>query len=193
MTSIFVTRCWTPAEAALLPGPELRGDEPDDRDIEALQVFSETEVNVGEVNKDRHAWTYFLNVTDELLELGVDVGSVADDLGDAHVGDVFGADDALLPGALHLLPAESGEGGGGECFAESVDDLGAVVIARCLAGGEEEVRVGRGGDGASLSRRPTCVRESPETRWRASGVGRSFDGVRLTPDFAQDDQVQVSQ
>jgi len=36
---------------------------------------------------------------------------VADDLGDAHVGDVFGADDAELASLRHALAAEAGEGG----------------------------------------------------------------------------------
>jgi hypothetical protein len=38
---------------------------------------------------------------------------VAEDLGDAHVRDVFGADGAVLAGALHLDAAEADEGGGG--------------------------------------------------------------------------------
>ena len=46
------------------------------------------------------------------------MGDVAEDLGDAHVGDVFGADDALLVLAGHRGAAEAGEGGAGEAGAE---------------------------------------------------------------------------
>jgi hypothetical protein len=70
-----------------------------------------------------------------------------EDLGDAHDGDVFGADDALLAGVLHVEAAEAGEGGVGEAEFEGVDEGGAVVVAGGLACGEEDVRVGRGGDG----------------------------------------------
>ncbi len=41
-----------PAQAAALPGPELRADEVDDRDAEALQLAGEAEVDVGEVDED---------------------------------------------------------------------------------------------------------------------------------------------
>ena len=39
-----------PAQAAALPGPELRADKPEDRDAEALAVHGEAEVDVGEVD-----------------------------------------------------------------------------------------------------------------------------------------------
>jgi hypothetical protein len=71
--------------------------------------------------------------------------------GDAHVGNVFSADDAGLAGGFHLRAAEAGEGGLsweglGDAGAQLGDDLGAVVVARGLAGGEEDARVGSGGD-----------------------------------------------
>ena len=74
----------------------------------------------------------------------VDVEGVAEDFGDAHVGDVFGADDALLAGGFHCGAAEAGEGGGGMRRAEFGDDLGAVVVAGGFAGGEEDARIGFG-------------------------------------------------
>ena len=43
-----------PAEAAALPGPELRADEPDDRNSCAVEVFGEAEVDVREVDQDCH-------------------------------------------------------------------------------------------------------------------------------------------
>jgi hypothetical protein len=41
-----------PAEAAALPGPELRRDQPDDGDAGAAKMFGEAEVDVGEVDED---------------------------------------------------------------------------------------------------------------------------------------------
>jgi hypothetical protein len=38
------------------------------------------------------------------------------------VGNVFGANDALLPGCLHLLAAKAGEECRGELLAECQDD-----------------------------------------------------------------------
>jgi hypothetical protein len=76
---------------------------------------------------------------------------VAEDFGEAHVRDIFGADDALLAGGLHGGAAEAGEGGGGYAGAEFGDDLGAVVVAGGFAGGEEDARIGDGGDGDKFS------------------------------------------
>jgi hypothetical protein len=58
------------------------------------------------------------------------------------VGDVFGADDALLAFRFHCSSAQAGEGGGGDATAEFSDDLGAVVVAGGFAGGEEDARIG---------------------------------------------------
>ena len=131
-----------PAEAAALPGPELGGDEPEDGDVAAVEFAGEAEVDVGEVDEDGGGGVGLVDVADEPAELGVDVGGVAEDFGDAHVGDVFGADDAGLAGGLHEEAAETGEGGLGESLFQGVDDLRAVEIARGFAGGEKEVRVG---------------------------------------------------
>jgi len=139
-----------PAETALFPGPELGGDEPEDGDVEAFESLGEAEVDVGEVDEDGDGGAGALDVADELLVLAVDVGRVADDLGDAHVGYVFGADDAVLAGFGHALAAETGEGGLGDFVAQGIDELRAVDVAGGLTGGEEEVRVGRSGDRDSL-------------------------------------------
>jgi hypothetical protein len=138
-----------PAQAAALPGPELRADEPEDRDAEASAVFGEAEVDVGEVDEDSEIRPGAFEVGDQLAILPEDEGGVADDLRDAHVGDVFGADDASLAGDFHLCATEAGECGG-DAAAEFGDDLGAVVVAGGFAGGEEDARVGRCGDEVSL-------------------------------------------
>ena len=62
------------------------------------------------------------------------------------MGDVFGADDALLASGFHGGSAKAGEGGGGDSGAEFGDDLGAVVVAGGFAGGEKDARIGVRGD-----------------------------------------------
>jgi len=62
------------------------------------------------------------------------------------VGDIFGADDALLALALHLVAAEADERGRWQGRPEGGDELRAVVVAAGLAGREEDARVGGIGD-----------------------------------------------
>jgi len=140
-----------PAEAAALPRPELGRDEPDDGDAGAGEVFGEAEVDVGEVDEDGDVGAVALDAGDEFPVAGVDAGDVAEDFGDAHDGNVFGADDAGLAGLLHVRAAEAGEGGVGQARAQGVDEGGAVVVAGGFAGGEEDARVGLRGDGFSLA------------------------------------------
>ena len=71
---------------------------------------------------------------------------MADDLGDAHVGYVFGADDAVEAGGLHLAATEAEGGEVRAAGAELGEDLGAVVVAAGFAGREEDARVGCCGD-----------------------------------------------
>jgi uncharacterized protein YdeI (YjbR/CyaY-like superfamily) len=93
---------------------------------------------------------------------------VPDDLGDAHVGDVFGADDALEAGGLHLQAAEAEEGRLRGAGAELGDELRAVVVAAGFAGGEKDGRVGFGCDGTSVDfSRGDCMVASAVKRFRA--------------------------
>src|ERR1019366_8031903 len=151
-----VDKALHPAQAAALPGPERRADEPEDGNAESLAVHGEAEVDVGKVDEDGERWRRALDGGDERAVLRMDVGGVAQDLGEAHVGDVLGADDALLAGGFHGGAAESGEGGAGQAGAEFGDDLGAVVVAGGFACGEEDAPIGDGSDGSRVdgSQRP---------------------------------------
>jgi hypothetical protein len=80
------------------------------------------------------------------------VRDVAEDLGYAHDGDVFGADDLLLMLPGHLGAAEAGEGGVWDADTESGNELRAVGVAGGFAGREENARIGETcGDASSLS------------------------------------------
>jgi hypothetical protein len=140
-----------PAKPAALPGPELRRDKPNDGDAGAIKVTGEAEVHVREVDEDGDGGALATDGAGEAAVAGIDVWDVAEDLGDTHDSDVFGADDLLLMLTCHLSAAETGEAGAGDAGAEGGDDLGAVGVAGGFAGREEDARVGGSGDASSLS------------------------------------------
>ena len=63
---------------------------------------------------------------------------------------ILGADHTMLACLLHRLATEPGEGRAGKAAAQAGDDLGAVVVARGLAGREEDPRIALSSDGPSL-------------------------------------------
>ena len=135
----------------MLPRPELRRNEPDDRDPGAVEVFGEAEVDVGEVDEDRYVGAVAPDGGDEAAVAGDNMRDVAKDFGDAHDSDIFGADGLLLALGAHFCAAEAGEEGGGEMWFELRDEPRAVVVPRGFSGGEEDARVGWCGDGLSLA------------------------------------------
>jgi len=140
-----------PVEAASFPGPELRRDEPDDRDASATEMSGEAKVDVREVDEDSYGGTVAADGTDKAAVAGIDVGDVAENFCYAHDCNVFGADDLLLMLAGHLGAAEAGEGCVGEAGAKGSDYLSAVGIPGGFASREEDARIGDGGDASSLS------------------------------------------
>lgn len=135
------------AQTAALPGPELRADEPEDGNAEAFDVFGEAEVDLWEVDEDGDIRVVALDRGDQLSILRVDVRRVAEDLGEAHMGDILGTDDALEAGGGHLGAAQPRECGVGETCVQVGYELCAVVIGGGLSGGEEDARVGEDGYG----------------------------------------------
>jgi hypothetical protein len=123
-----------PLETAALPCPELWADAVDDGDGEFFKLASQAEVDVGEIDEDGDIWAVFFDGGDEAAVFAVDVWHVTDDFGDAHVGYVFGANDALEAGFFHLFAAEAEAGEVGVAGAKFGEKLGAVVIAAGLAG-----------------------------------------------------------
>jgi len=127
-----------PAQAALLPRPQLRADQPENRNAEGVAVFCQAEIYVGEIDQDGELRFALSEAGFQLLELGINIGGMADDFGEAHVGNVFGADDALDSGVGHFLAAESEEGCVGEVLENFGDEFCAVVIARGFACRDED-------------------------------------------------------
>ena len=123
-----------PAKAAALPGPELRADEVDDRGAEFFQLAGKPEIDVGEVDEDGDVGPPLPDGSHEAAIGSVDARHVADDLGDAHVGDVFGPHDAIEACVLHLPAAKAETGELGRTPAKLGDELRAVVVSAGFAG-----------------------------------------------------------
>jgi uncharacterized protein YdeI (YjbR/CyaY-like superfamily) len=139
-----------PTEAATLPGPKLWADEVDDGDVEFLKFAGEAEVDVGKVDEDGDIGMLLFDGRDEAAVLPVDVGHVPDDLGDAHVCDVFGSDDAVEAGGLHLFATQAETGELRIASAKFGEELSAVMVTAGFAGREEDARVGTRDDGTSV-------------------------------------------
>jgi len=139
-----------PAEAAPLPGPKLWADEVDYGDAEFFQFAGQAEVDIRKVDEDRDIGAMFFDGGDEAAVLTIDVGHVPDHLGDAHVGDVFGTDDAAEAGGFHLFTPEAETGELQMTPAKFGEELGAVVVAAGFAGREKDARVGARDDGTSV-------------------------------------------
>jgi len=152
-----------PAEAASFPRPELRTDQVDHGNVKALQLAGEAKVDVREVDENGNRGSLPPDSADELAELGVDIGCVTEHFGNAHVGNVLGADDTPLASLFHLPAAETEESCLGKGRLQRLNQLRAVVVPRGLSGGEEDMRIGRRHDGNSLA----CCRS-----YRSGKLGR---------------------
>ena len=76
---------------------------------EVAEVLRKTEVHVWKVDEDGNRRSLAANCADQPSILSVDERRMPDHLRDAHMGDVFGADDAALACSLHLAASEAEE------------------------------------------------------------------------------------
>jgi len=129
-------------DSMLLPRPQLRAHEINDRDAEAVKLFGQAEVDVGEIDEDSDGGTALADGLAEAAELAVDAGQVEDDLGDAHDRHVLGADNAVETGLGHARATHAEElrcdPFWSEVLAEGVDEPRAIVLAAGLAGRDED-------------------------------------------------------
>src|SRR5580698_4036619 len=95
------------ADAALLPGPELRADKVNDGDAEAMQLFGEAEMNLRKVDEHGHGGPALSDGTLELAELTIDARKMAHDFREAHDRHVFRADHDLDSGGGHARAAHA--------------------------------------------------------------------------------------
>ena len=115
-----------------------------------MKVAGEAEVDVGEVDEDGDGGAVAADGAHEAAVAGVDARDVAEDLGDAHDGDVFGADDAVEAGGA-ISPPPRPKSWVGMAGAECGDELRAVVVAGGFAGREEDARIVTVGDEISVN------------------------------------------
>src|SRR5271157_5054302 len=139
-------------DAVLLPGPQLRADEVEDRNAEPVELFGQTEVDLGEVDENGDAGPARANGFLELAKLAPDARQMADDLCEAHNGHLFRTDDALKASGGHALAAHAKKlrrlAGGGKALFEGVDYQRAVMFAAGLACRNEDAlgHIGCAGD-----------------------------------------------
>ncbi len=131
------------ADAVFLPGPELRADEKDHGNAEAVELLGELEVNIREVDEDGNIGPALANGALEAAEFAVDAGQMADHLGDAHDCHIFRSNHDLQTHASHALAAHAEESGGlprgGKTPLERFDEKGSVMLATGFACRDEDV------------------------------------------------------
>src|SRR5580698_297234 len=125
-------------DAVFLPGPQLRTDEENYRHAEAVELFGEPEVDLGEVGEDGCVRPTLADGPLELAEFAVDAWQVAHDFGESHDGHVFRADDAFEAGGCHALAAHAVELSVWKPAAKSRNQQRAVVFAAGFAGRDEQ-------------------------------------------------------
>ena len=101
-------------DAVRLPGPELRADEVDHRNAEAIEHLGEAEMNFRKVDEHGDGGAAGVDGALKLTELAIDARQVAHDLGESHDRHVFRADDDLDTGGGHAWAAHAEDLG---CFA----------------------------------------------------------------------------
>ncbi len=134
-------------DAVFLPGPELRADEEEDRDAEAMELFGELEVDVGEVDEDGERGAALADGVLETAKFVIDAGQVADDFGDAHDRHVFSADDAIEAGIDHALAAHANShcvAAGPQALLQLRKEHGAIGFAAGFASRDEDGGIGHG-------------------------------------------------
>jgi uncharacterized protein YdeI (YjbR/CyaY-like superfamily) len=105
---------------------------------------------------------------DESAVGSVDSRGVTEDFCDAHVGDVFGAHDAVEAGGFHLSAAEAEGIELRHAAAKFGDELRAVVVPAGFAGREEDARTRWSNDGISVDfSGGDCMQKGAAKRFRA--------------------------
>jgi hypothetical protein len=125
-------------DAALTPGPDLRGDEIEDGDAHFLEMAGKAEVEIWVVREDGGGGWMGAGVAEESAVLTVDAREVRDDFGQADDGEAGGVNDRKDALGLEFGAGAAEELGVGEGFAERGDEGGGVHVARGFAGGDEK-------------------------------------------------------
>ena len=98
-------------DAVLLPGPQLRADEVNDRNPQPVKLFGKPKVDLGKVDEHGHAGPPVADGLYQLAILAPDARQMQDNLGQAHDRHVFATDYALQAGGRHALASHAEENG----------------------------------------------------------------------------------
>ena len=94
---------------SLTPGPELRRDVIDHRNIALLHLPGHAPVKRRRINHDGDIRFSLVGFEDQLAEESIDFRQLAKNFGDADHSEVFSVDHSLAPRSSHLLSAHAEE------------------------------------------------------------------------------------
>jgi hypothetical protein len=137
----------------LAPCPELRRHVVDHRYTAAVQGAGHAQVKGGRVNDDAYIRLALGDGAAQAAKARVDAGQMAENLGDAHHGDVFGVHQRFTARGTHALAAQAKNFKIGPASAQGFDELRAVHVAGGFAGGDKDAQGASGSgesDGSSL-------------------------------------------
>src|SRR5665213_658714 len=92
-----------PADAELLPGPELRADKVNDGDAQLFAYTRQTKIHIGKIDQHGDIRLAGADAAHETSILGINARHVTYHFRDTHYGDVFRAHDALTASGFHCL------------------------------------------------------------------------------------------
>jgi hypothetical protein len=126
-------------DAALPPGPDLRGNQIEDRNAHFFEMAGEAEMEIGIVGEDCGGGRVSAGVAEKFAVLAVDAREVDHDFGetdDGETGSVNDGGDALglefRTGATEELGRREGR------ITQRTHEGGGIHVARGFAGGDEE-------------------------------------------------------
>jgi hypothetical protein len=116
-------------DAAFAPGPELRADVVNDRDVQLAEFACETKVEVGKVDEDGCVWLAPGCFANQSLELPPDQWKMADDFRQPHNRNLMRVHHGFGASVSHALAAHTEELGARRTTAKGVDDACAVKFS----------------------------------------------------------------
>ncbi len=117
-------------------------DEEEDGNAEAMQLFGELEMDVGEVDEDGKGGAALADGSLEASEFPVDAGQVTNDFRDPHDRHVFRAHDPVETCLDHARTTHANKERAAsmrlETFLHGGDEKRAIGFAAGLSGGDED-------------------------------------------------------
>ena len=131
------------SHAAAPPGPDLRRDVVEHGDAGALGGAGERQVELGEVDKDDQVGALATQRRFELAQYAEGFPYGGSQFGEAEAGDVLGAGERAHARCAHPLAGDAEQIASGVARENLRGEVGAVKIARGLAGDDHHAPAAR--------------------------------------------------